>query len=109
MRKVTQQAANALLSRLPASISNTNVTVIDGVARMYLHGNIIATYDGTTLMIGDAGWRSVTTKERLNGILDVAGRAEYVYQKAGDWYVGGALTPAIEWDGMLTLRDGEGL
>lgn len=47
------------------------------VAHWYQHGNEIATWDGATLMITNAGWFSVTTKFRLNEILSAARSIAY--------------------------------
>ena len=59
-----------------------------------LHGNKIAyRYNDPerTLSITNAGWQSVTTKERLNGIPDVS-----IHQMNFVWYLNGE-----EWDGSL--------
>ena len=55
--------------------------------KMYLHGNCIARYnhDGKRRTeITDAGWRTTTTKERLNWIPWVS-----ISQKKGVWYLNG--------------------
>ena len=58
--------------------------------RLKLHGNTIATIDELgVLSVSNAGWRSNTTKERLNGIPGVR-----VHQRNWNWYLNG-----VEWDG----------
>lgn len=63
--------------------------------KMYLHGNCIAkkivkskdsgdTIISSRIYISDAGWRTTTTKERLNGIPWVS-----ICQKKGVWYLNG--------------------
>ena len=52
-----------------------------------LHGNHIATI-GDTLQISDAGWQTVTTKSRLNALLDEFADGCYVFQKNFDWFLG---------------------
>lgn len=74
--------------------SNTVVTVLPNVTIMTLFGNDIAfRYNDpeNTLSITNAGWNSLTTKERLNGIDGVN-----ISAKRGKWYLNG-----IEWDGEL--------
>jgi hypothetical protein len=62
---------------------------------MYLFGNLIATLEhsvGGVLKVTNAGWKSNTTKERLNGLPRVS-----IQQKKGEWYLNGQL-----WNGELT-------
>lgn len=69
MRKVTEITAMALKNGDSITVSNTTVT--DG-SILSLYGNTIAIYDNAEglLTLRDSGWRTVTTKERLNGVLD---------------------------------------
>lgn len=70
MRKITELAANAFQSNTKFSLSNTLVTIDDSEVKMFLHGNLIAkkSINGGTTQITLAGWGSVTTRERLNGL-----------------------------------------
>ena len=54
-----------------------------------LHGNHIATV-GKTLDICDAGWQTVTTKSRLNALLNEFAEGCYLFQKNFDWFLGDA-------------------
>lgn len=60
----------------------------------YLHGNKIAEWRENTgidsLWITSAGWKSATTKERLNGLNGVS-----ITQKDFEWYLNGK-----KWDGQ---------
>ena len=70
------------------SSGNTQVITNCGVSTVYLHGNKIALVDDTSLTLFDGGWRSTTTKSRLNALCDefcIAG--EGVYQSQFLWYV----------------------
>ena len=74
MRKVEQQMNEAILNRKDFIKGNTSVEnyITDTGAReavVKLHGNHIATV-GDTLQISDAGWQTVTTKSRLNALLN---------------------------------------
>ena len=52
---------------------------------VYLHGNHIASVDTATnaLTIKDGGWQSVTTKSRLNALLEEFAPDRRIFQK--DW------------------------
>lgn len=97
MRKVTQNAVNALMNASPMSCnwseSNTKVSSANGDAYLYLFGNIIAIRNFKTgkIKISNGGWFSNTTKERLNGLPNV-----HIQVKQGVWYLNGKV-----WDGKL--------
>lgn len=71
------------------------------VITVQLHGNEIARFypDEDTFEISDAGWRTVTTKSRINALLGVfnpgAGR---VYSEKFDWKLNGE-----DWTGSVYL------
>ena len=85
MRKVTQQIVGAFENRYAAKLGNTHT---DGKT-LWLHGNAIAKWLDDGLYITNAGWRSNTTKERLNGL-----RGVNISQKNYTWYLNGK-----EWNG----------
>lgn len=97
MRQITEKSVNAFLNRTPFKSANMEVEKQPSVKtegkRVYflkLHGNIIAQIDEhNSLFITSAGWRTNTTKERLNGLPNVS-----IYQKKGIWYLNGEM-----WDG----------
>lgn len=85
MRKVTQDAVNAFMQHKNFKRGNTTVSIWKGVAELYLHNNLIAEHhpDGR-ILISNAGWPTVTTKERLNAIPHVS-----IYQRNFQWYLNG--------------------
>lgn len=92
MRKVTQIAINNFMADRPRKIRNTEVVINPDSTVMALYGNEIAYRDngpGRTLHVTDAGWPTVTTRERLNGLPGVG-----VCQRKGLQYLNGML-----WDG----------
>jgi len=94
MRAITEQAISAFMNAKPFSKSNTTVQVLPNVTVLLLFGNEIAyRYNDpqNTLSITNAGWESVTTKERLNGLEGVS-----INQSKGVWYLNGKA-----WDGSL--------
>jgi|TARA_R110002012_G_scaffold223622_1_gene395594 hypothetical protein len=92
MRKITEDAIRAFRNNQPFKRGNTWVQITHGRRFLHLHGNVIAemTPHGE-LWICDAGWQTVTTKERLNGFNMVN-----IVQKDFEWYLNGEL-----WDGSL--------
>lgn len=110
MRKVTVKASEALRRMEKMTSGNTRVSVETRykgtgfeieVAVMYLHGNEIAIFDGELLTLKDAGWQTVTTKERLNGILQEFGIDGGISQRDYKWYFRSNNGDTVSWDGML--------
>jgi hypothetical protein len=92
-RKITIESVDKFLSKETFRKSNMSVDEVNGVYRLKLHGNTIATIDQFNMLsISNAGWQSNTTKERLNGIPHV-----HIKQKNYQWYLNG-----VEWDGRWT-------
>ena len=89
MRKIEQQMNEAILNRKDFRKDNTEVITISDCSFVYLHGNHIATV-GKTLDICDAGWQTVTTKSRLNALLNEFAEGCYLFQKNFDWFLGDA-------------------
>lgn len=88
MRKITEESVEAFIQGVKFSKQNM---FTDGNT-LYLFGNAIARKVEGGIEISNAGWKSNTTKERLNGIPGVS-----VVQKRGVWYLNGN-----EWDGAWT-------
>ena len=87
MRKIEKQMNEAILNREDFRKDNTEVITISDCSFVYLHGNHIATV-GKTLDICDAGWQTVTTKSRLNALLNEFAEGCYLFQKNFDWFLG---------------------
>ena len=95
MRVVTQNAVACFRNGGNGTFSNTKVVTENGVSKMYLFGNLIAVMEHTTtggvMKITNAGWRSNTTKERLNRLPNVN-----IRQVKGEWFLNGQ-----KWNGQL--------
>ena len=95
MRKISEQAADALIFGYAFNKSNTKVNIVVGGTRMYLHGNLIAEKINSKIRITDFnyrtpnGKRSNATKDRLNAIPNVS-----IQQVSGNWFLNGN-----PWDG----------
>jgi|TARA_B100000287_G_scaffold215769_1_gene203525 hypothetical protein len=87
MRKIESEMNSAIRQRRNWSKANTSVTVTDRVVNVHLHGNLIARIGDTFIQIFDGGWQSVTTKSRLNAILDEVSYGAGVFQQNWNWYL----------------------
>ena len=80
--------------------SNTNCSTV------VLHRTAIAVYDHNTqaLKLNTGGWQSVTTKSRLNAILDQLMYGARVYQKNFNWFLSYANQTHDFNDGMILVN-----
>ena len=97
MRKVEIQMNNAIRYRRNWAGSNTMVRVYKEVVEVFLHGNHIASLDTAThkLTIKDGGWQSVTTKSRLNALLDEFVPSMGIFQKNWTWFLSDRLDGSV--------------
>ena len=97
MRKIEQDMNRAIRYRRNMSKQNTSVRCYTDSVDVYLHGNHIATLDTAThaLTIKDGGWQSVTTKSRLNALLDEFAPSMGIFQKDWIWYLSDRLTGQV--------------
>ena len=102
MRKIEMEMNSAIRYRKNFSKANTSVRCFktNGVTTdvdVFLHGNHIASLDTAThkLTIKDGGWQSVTTKSRLNALLDEFVPSMGIFQKDWVWYVSDRLTGSV--------------
>lgn len=85
----------AFMEARPFKKDNTTIKVLPNVTIMKLFGNIIAyrfNDPDRTLSIATCGWKSATTKERLNALPGV-----HIRQGNGKWFLND-----VEWEGGLT-------
>ena len=93
MRKITINSANAFHDNENFKSSNTEVVTDGHTTILSLFDHKIAFKDNSTneIRITNCGYKTNTTKERLNGLTGVN-----INQKKGVWYLNGE-----EWDGKL--------
>lgn len=65
----------------------TEVSQNDNKILIRYQGNLIATYEDNLLIIDNCGWKSQTTKQRLNVILDYYMVDFGIVQRDGKWYL----------------------
>ncbi len=103
MRKIEQQMNAAIRCRRNFSKDNTSVRCFknrNGITTdvdVFLHGNHIASLDTASnqLTIKDGGWQSVTTKSRLNALLDEFAPSMGIFQKDWVWYLSDRLSGSV--------------
>ena len=89
MRKIEMMMNSAIRYRKNFSSGNTTVRSYKESVDVYLHGNHIATLDTAThaLTLKDGGWQAVTTKSRLNALLDEFVPSMGIFQKDWVWFL----------------------
>ena len=91
MRKIEQQMCQAIQSNKDWQSANTSVHFNEesGESIVRLHGNKIAVIGDDFLQIFDGGYQSVTTKSRLNALIDrfCNGVTDGVFQKDYQWFI----------------------
>ena len=95
----------ALVTKNNWAGSNTSVSYNDSTncSSVYLHGHNIATLDHNTkaLKLSSCGYETVTTKSRLNAILEEVRYGCRVFQKNFDWYFSNRYHIIDFIDGMI--------
>ena len=95
MRKIERQMIEAIKSETDWKSDNTKVINFFNddkecvVTSVFLHDNLIAEVDDTSLTVFDGGWESNTTKSRLNVLINEFCNAltDGIFQKQHVWYV----------------------
>ena len=107
MRKIEKQMNYALSNKNNWAGSNTTVCYNDSTncSSVYLHGHQIATLDHNTnaVKLDSCGYETVTTKSRLNAILQEVKVGCSVFQKNFDWFVRYNNQTQSFFDGMILL------
>lgn len=84
MRQETKRVMTAFIAGKRASGKNTKT---DGTA-VWLFGNKIAWKTGDDVTMTLAGWPTVTTRERLNGLCELLHGTQRFYQSNNVQYMG---------------------
>ena len=92
MRQIEQNLINAIRGKNKAwSKGNTTISYNESTETydVFLHGNKIASidYDGREVRLSSCGWRTNTTKSRLNAILTALRADGYVRQTQRRWQI----------------------
>ena len=91
MRKIEREMIQAIIDGRDWKKANTEVITSPAYARVYLHDNCIAEYSyckDCKLSINHCGWKTVTTKSRLNALIKfVLGDLVGINQTGFEWYL----------------------
>ncbi len=89
MRIIEKQMNTAILNCEDWKNDNTEVLYSPerDASYVYLHGNHIATIGDTFLELYTCGYKTVTTKSRLNAILKEHGNGARIFQKNFEWVI----------------------
>lgn len=90
MRQIEQNLINAIRGKNKAwSKGNTTISYNENTETydVFLHGNKIASidYDDREVRLSSCGWRTSTTKSRLNAILTALRTDGYIRQSQKRW------------------------
>ena len=107
MRKLERQMNFAVSNKSNWCGSNTQVTYNESTncSSVRLHGHLIATFDHNlkAVKITSCGYQTVTTKSRLNALLEEVKYGCRVFQKNFDWFVSYNNQVASFWEGMILI------
>jgi len=88
MRKIERQMNNAITKGVDFKCANTQVISYTNSSDVYLHGHLIARIGETWIELDSCGYRTATTKSRLNAILQEHGcPGERIFQKNFEWFI----------------------
>ena len=107
MRKLEKQMNFAISNKGNWAGSNTSVSYNESTncSSIYLHGHHICTFDHNTqaVKLDSCGYETVTTKSRLNAILEEVKYGAKVFQKNFNWFVRYRNQTANFFDGMILI------
>ena len=107
MRKLERQMNFAVSNKADWCGSNTQVTYNDSTncSQVRLHGHLIATvcHNTNAIKLDSCGYTTVTTKSRLNALLQEVKYGCTVFQKNFDWFVRYAGQTQDFIDGMILI------
>ena len=107
MRKLERQMNFAISNKADWKGVNTQVLYNNSTncSSVYLHGHQIATlcHETKALKLSSCGYTTVTTKSRLNAILDEVKYGCRVFQKNWNWFVSYNNQTQDFMDGMILI------
>lgn len=72
----------------------TDIVRSNGKTKIVYHGTPVVTFDGATIELRTGGWRTATTKLRMNQASAEFGLGFSVYQQGYVWYISDHSDPA---------------
>lgn len=78
----------------------------DNGKQVFYHKTCIVEYDFDKIKLHSGGWKSVTTKRKMNQASNQFGLGFGVYQKSGDWFVNMPTGETVPfYDGITISRN----
>lgn len=112
MRVIERNMVDTIKYRKCRKFGNTEIyTCNDADAVLvWLHNNLIARVSADNVILYSCGWKTPTTKSRLNAILCGLGINCYIYQSQYKWYVRNTTTNVTDtfYDGYTIERNHNG-
>ena len=95
--------------KLPAPFAYATATTIttapDGSVAVRYHRTDVATlHPDCSVTLRSGGWRTLTTKRRINQAFEFFGIPARLYQRQHEWYVGAHGGDSIEFQDGITVR-----
>ena len=84
--------------------THTTIPTENGVTRIVYHSTAVVSFDDKLIFLRTGGWRTATTKTRMNQASNQFGLGYYVYQRKGSWYVDFRGTTFNFFDYTLELK-----
>ena len=107
MRLIEKQMNRAIVNKNDWANSNTQVNYNSNTncSSIYLHGHLIATVDHNlkAVKLSSCGYQTVTTKSRLNAILEEVKYGCRVFQRNWNWFVSYNEDTKDFFDGMILI------
>ena len=83
----------------------TSIRTEDGVTSVRYHATDVVRFSRAWVILNSNGWRTVTTKTRMNQTANQFGLGYGVYQRKGEWFVDTPDGRTLEFfDGMMIDR-----
>lgn len=75
------------MNTIPKYAKATNVVTENGMTEVIYHGTKVVTFDSTWISLNTGGYRTKTTKDRMNQVSNQFGLGYKVKQVQGEWIV----------------------
>jgi len=85
-------------------IRATEVFEQDGITYVRYHTTCVVVFDVMTIALDSGGWKTATTKNRMNQASNEFDLGFYVFQKHFDWFVEYQGETILFEDGMILTR-----
>ena len=75
----------------------TKVTTLDGETSVKYHDTVVVRFRPGQVVLNSGGWRTATTKLRMNQAANEFGLRFQVFQSKGEWFVTHELTIRLQF------------